>query len=287
MKPEVISFFHDNTATISHLVIDLTTKSCAVIDPVLDYEAASGRTATTALEEVISIITKRGLKLEWILETHAHADHLSSAAVLKKRLGGKIGIGDHIVSVQETWKEIYNISDLATDGSQFDRLFRDGDTCKIGALDATVWWLPGHTRADIGYVMDGAAFVGDTLFMPDYGTARVDFPGGNAHDLFKSIHRLYTLPDDTELYLCHDYLPKSGRAKHAFMATVKEQRQGNIHIREGVSEQEFVSMREGRDKTLALPALLLPSIQVNIRAGHLPPAEQNGVSYLKIPLNKL
>ena len=287
-RPVVKSFFDEATFTISHVVRDPGSSACAIIDSVLDYDAASGRTSTGSADALIAHVRGEGLTVEWLLETHAHADHLSAAPYLQAALGGQLAIGGEIVQVQKAFGEIFN-EDKAflRDGSQFDRLFRDGDTFTIGRLQATVLHVPGHTPACLAYVVGDAVFPGDTLFMPDYGTARCDFPGGDARTLYRSIHRLTALPDATRVFLCHDYKAPPGRTTFAWETTIGAERTGNIHVRDGVSEDEFVAMRTARDATLSMPALILPSVQVNMNGGRLPPAEDNGVRYLKVPLNLL
>lgn len=286
IRPEVRSFFHEDSNTVCHLVQAPGDQRCAIIDAALDYDQAAGRTNTDFADEIVAHVRERGLSVEWILETHAHADHLSAAPYLKQRLGGKIGIGEHITDVQKLFKTLFNVEKtFNTDGSQFDRLFKEGDRFSIGPLEARVLHTPGHTPACVTYVIGDAAFVGDTLFMPDGGTARADFPGGDAATLYRSIEKILALPPETRLFICHDYGP-GGRAI-AWQTTVAEQRAKNIHVHEGVAEPEFVKLRTERDATLAVPTLLMPSIQVNMRAGELPPPEDNGVSYIKIPLNKL
>jgi glyoxylase-like metal-dependent hydrolase (beta-lactamase superfamily II) len=285
--PEVISLFDAATFTVTHLVIDPATRKAAIIDSVLDFDPASGRTSFASADKLVALVAEHRLSVEWILETHAHADHLSAAPYLQARLGGKIAIGREIEQVQKVFSAIFNEGpDFAQDGSQFDHLFADGERFAIGNLAAVALHVPGHTPADIAYVIGDAAFVGDTLFMPDYGTARTDFPGGSARALYRSIRRLLALPDATRVFLCHDY-KAPGRDVFAFETTIAAQRTGNIHVHEGISEAEFVAMREARDKTLGMPRLILPSIQVNIRAGHLPAPEANGTRYLKLPLNLL
>ncbi|MEQ8967657.1 MAG: MBL fold metallo-hydrolase [Azospirillaceae bacterium] len=284
LRPDVTAFFHEPTFTCTYVVADPTTKKAAVIDSVLDYDPKSGRTGTATAEEVVEHVRARGLTLDWILETHIHADHLSAAPFVKARLGGRCGIGRHIDRVQATWKSIYNAEPaFRTDGSQFDHLFEDGESFKVGSIDAAVLHTPGHTPACLSYRIGDAVFVGDTLFMPDFGTARCDFPGGSARTLYGSIRRLLDLPPETRMFVGHDYAP-GGRA-YAWETTVAEQHRANIHVHDGVDEAAFVAMREARDATLDMPTLLLPSIQVNMRAGELPPAEDNGVRYLKIPLD--
>lgn len=286
MNPTVTTFFHEDTNTACHVVQDPSSKSAAIVDSVLDYDPASGATGTDHAGQVADFIRAGGLTVEWILETHAHADHLSAAPWLKAQLGGQIAIGAHITDVQETFGAIFNAGDgFATDGSQFDHLFADGDTFTIGNLEGRVMHTPGHTPACVTYVIGDAAFVGDTIFMPDFGTARVDFPNGDAATLYRSIHKLFALPPETRIFLCHDYKAE-GRDSYAWETTVAEEKAKNIHVHEGVSEAEFVKMRTDRDKTLSMPRLILPAIQVNMRAGDLPDAEDNGVRYLKIPLDQ-
>jgi glyoxylase-like metal-dependent hydrolase (beta-lactamase superfamily II) len=285
--PGVISLFDEVTFTATHLVFDPATRQAAIIDSVLDFDPASGRTSSSSADKLVALVAEHGLRVEWILETHAHADHLSAAPYLQEKLGGKIAIGGEIVQVQGVFGTIFNEGpDLARDGSQFDHLFGDGDSFRIGNLAAVAVHVPGHTPADMAYVIGDAAFVGDTLFMPDYGTARADFPGGSARTLYRSIRRLMALPPATRVFLCHDY-KAPGREQFAFETTIGAERTANVHVHDGVTEDDFVTMREARDKTLGMPRLILPSIQVNIRAGHLPPPEANGTSYLKLPLNRL
>ncbi len=287
-SPVVTSFFDEATFTISHVVRDPGSSACAVIDSVLDYDAAAGRTSTGSADALIDHVRTEGLTVEWLLETHAHADHLSAAPYLQTALGGQMAIGGEIVQVQRAFGEIFN-EDAAfhRDGSQFDRLFRDGDSFTIGGLEATVLHVPGHTPACLAYVIGDAVFPGDTLFMPDYGTARCDFPGGDARTLYRSIHRLISLPDAARVFLCHDYMAPPGRMAYAWETTIGAERTGNIHIRDGVSEDAFVAMRTARDATLSMPKLILPSVQVNMNGGRLPQPEDNGVRYLKVPLNLL
>jgi glyoxylase-like metal-dependent hydrolase (beta-lactamase superfamily II) len=286
MNPEVHSFFHEASNTIAHMVHEPAGRRAAIIDAALDFDQAAGRTKTAFVEEIIAFVRERQLEIVWILETHAHADHLSAAPYLKAQLGGQIGIGEHITDVQRLFKDLFNVEKtFNTDGSQFDHLFEEGERFAVGALAGHVLYTPGHTPACITYVIGDAAFVGDTLFMPDGGTARADFPGGSAAMLYRSIAKILALPPATRLFVCHDYGP-GGRAI-AWQTTVAEERAKNIHVREGVSEAEFVEMRTKRDKTLAVPQLLIPSIQVNMRAGELPPPEDNGVSYIKVPLNRI
>jgi len=279
-------FFDASTSTVSYVVADVQTAAAAVIDPVLDFDFKSGHTDTTSADEILAYVEREGLKVEWILETHAHADHLSGARYLQGRVGGRIGIGEHIREVQATFKALYNLErTFLPDGSQFDHLFRDGETFRIGSVEVIALLVPGHTPADMAYLADGAVFVGDTLFMPDVGTARADFPGGDAATLYRSIRRLLALPPETRIFVCHDYPPASRKA--AWQTSVAEQRARNIHVRDGIGEDEFVAMRKARDATLEVPTLILPSIQVNVRAGQLPPADDNGIAYLRIPLNTL
>jgi glyoxylase-like metal-dependent hydrolase (beta-lactamase superfamily II) len=280
------AFFDPRTWTVTYVVADAATGHAAVIDPVLDFDFKSGRTTTEQADRVTAHVREQGLSVQWILETPAHADHLSAARHLQQQLGGRIAIGEHIRDVQVVFKKLYNLErDFMPDGRQFDHLFKDGEVFRIGNVEATAMLVPGHTPADMAYLIDGGVFVGDTLFMPDVGTARADFPGGNAHQLYRSIRRLLSLPPETRVYVCHDYPPQGREA--AWETTVAAQRSGNIHVHDGVDEASFVNMRLARDATLELPTLILPSIQVNIRAGQLPPAEDDGVSYLKIPLNVL
>jgi len=282
-QPIIRSFFDEPTNTVSYLVADPTTKKAVIIDPVLDYDHNAGTVDTRSVETMLKAAADAGFTIEWALETHAHADHLSGAPYIKAKTGARIGIGEHIKDVQQIFRPIFNATDLAADGSDFDHLFKDGERFKIGDLDAEVLHTPGHTPADVSYKIGDAVFVGDTLFMPDYGTARADFPGGDAHKLYRSIKRLLALPPEIRLFMCHDY-KAPGRNVYAWETTVREQRDNNVHVKEGVSEEEFVAMRTKRDATLAAPRLLLPSIQVNIRAGKFPPKEVNGVRYLMIPV---
>ncbi|MDO9600340.1 MAG: MBL fold metallo-hydrolase [Azoarcus sp.] len=279
------SFFDPTTFTVSHVVSDPATGVAAILDSVLDFDPKAGRTSHESADRIVAHIREEGLRVEWLLETHAHADHLSAAPYLKETLGGKIGIGTHIREVQQVFKKVFNAKDMNTDGVEFDALFDDGQEFRIGELEVRVLHTPGHTPACLTYVIGADAFVGDTLFMPDYGTARCDFPGGDAATLYRSIRKVLALPPDTRLHLCHDY-PPDDRPPH-WVTTVAAQRAHNIHIRDGVSEAEFVALRTNRDQTLAMPTLILPAVQVNVRAGRLPPPEDNGVSYLKIPLNLL
>ena len=284
-ESSIQSFFDPDTFTVTHVVSDSITRRAAIIDSVLDFDPKSGRTSHRSADRVVDYVRQSGLTVEWLLETHAHADHFSAAPYLKERLGGETGIGLHIRDVQKAFKKIFNAADMNTDGADFNRLFDDGDHFNIGELEVRVVHTPGHTPACLTYLIGQDAFVGDTLFMPDYGTARCDFPGGNAATLYRSIKKVLSLPPDTRLHLCHDYPP--AHRSPVWISTVAEQREQNIHVHDGISEAEFVSMRTARDKTLAMPTLILPAIQVNVRAGQLPPAEDNGVSYLKIPLNQL
>jgi glyoxylase-like metal-dependent hydrolase (beta-lactamase superfamily II) len=287
MRPFVKAFFDEATFTVSYVVVDPPGKTCAVIDSVLDFDPASGRTHKDAADAVIAYIEHENLKVEWILETHVHADHLSAAPYLKQKLGGKLGIGFNITVVQNTFGKVFNAgTDFARDGSQFDHLFTDNETFSIGNIKARAIHTPGHTPACMAYVIGDAAFVGDTLFMPDYGTARCDFPGGDARQLYRSIHKLFALPPETRLFMCHDY-KAPGRDEYRWETTVAEERATNIHVRDGISEDEFVAMRTKRDATLDMPRLILPSVQINMRAGHMPPAEANGVRYLKLPVDAL
>ena len=284
ISPALIQpFFDEQTNTVTYLVADPSSRDAAVIDPVLDYDHRSGRAGIDSAERVLARAKADGFRITWILETHAHADHLSAAPYLKQRTGASIGIGEHIREVQHIFRPVFNLTDVSGDGSEFDRLFRDGERLEIGSLEVEVIHTPGHTPACVSYRVGDAVFVGDTLFMPDYGTARADFPGGDAAKLYRSIQRLLALPPDTRLFMCHDYKAPS-RDHYAWETTVAEERAHNVHVGAGVSEQEFVTMRRARDATLPAPVLLLPSIQVNVRAGHLPAAESNGVRYLKIPV---
>jgi glyoxylase-like metal-dependent hydrolase (beta-lactamase superfamily II) len=282
-QPIIQAFFDEPTNTISYLVADRSTKHAAVIDPVLDYDHNAGEVDTRSVEAILRMAEDAGYTIVWTLETHAHADHLSGSPYIKAKTGAKIGIGEHIKEVQRIFRPVFNAADLKTDGSDFDHLFKDGERFNIGELEAEAIYTPGHTPADITYKVEDAAFVGDTLFMPDYGTARADFPGGDAHQLYRSIRRLMTLPPETRLFICHDY-KAPGRDHYAWETTVAEEREKNVHVKDGVTEEDFVAMRTARDAKLSAPRLLLPSIQVNIRAGRFPPAEANGVRYLTIPM---
>lgn len=283
----VRGFFDPATSTISYVVHDPATMRGAVIDSVLDYDAASGRTSTASAETIVAYVCETGIAIDWLLETHAHADHLSAAPWLAKILGGTIAIGEHIRDVQTVFGDIFNAGpEFRRDGSDFGRLWADGERFAIGQLPVTVLHVPGHTPACVAYAIGDVVFVGDTMFMPDYGSARADFPGGDAAQLFRSLRRILELPDETRLYLCHDYLT-STRTEHRWETSVAEQRSANVHARDGISEADFVERRRARDASLSMPALLLPAVQVNMRAGRLPPAEDNGVAYLKIPVDRL
>ncbi len=284
-KPEVKAFFDEATNTVSYIVKDPGSTACAIIDSVLDFDPAAGRTTTVSADAIIADVESRKLQVEWIVETHVHADHLSAAPYLQEKLGGKIGICDKITIVQDVFGKIFNAgTEFQRDGSQFDRLFSDGDTFTIGGLDAYVMSTPGHTPACMTWIIGDAAFVGDTLFMPDFGTARCDFPGGDASILYHSIQKILTLPPQTRLFVCHDY-KAPGRDEFAWETTVAEERKSNVHVHEGIDEATFVKTRETRDATLGMPRLILPSIQVNMRAGELPEPEDNGTRYLKLPIN--
>lgn len=286
-RPDVHGVFDPPTHTITYLVSDPATGAAAVIDPVLDYEAASGRTSTASLEAVLALAAERGLKLERVLETHAHADHLSGGDEIRRRAGAAIGIGDRIVEVQKTFGDLFQAHDVTPDGAVFDALYADGATFALGELDVEVIHTPGHTPACVSYRIGDAVFVGDTLFMPDFGTARCDFPGGDARILYRSIQRILALPEATRVFVGHDYLPKGGRTEFAWETTVGEEKASNIHVGGGRSEDDFVAMREARDATLPAPGLILPALQVNIRAGALPPAGDDGRRFLKLPLNAI
>lgn len=285
LRPEIAAFFDPATYTVTYVVHDPATMEAAIVDSVLDYDPNSGRTSTASADAVIDYVNSHNLKVIWLLETHAHADHLSAAPYLQDKIGGQIAIGAEITTVQNVFGKLFNAgTEFERDGSQFDALFKDGDTFTIGTIPVMVMHVPGHTPADIAYVVGEAVFTGDTMFMPDYGTARADFPGGDARKLFRSLRRILSLPRETRLFMCHDYLPK-GRSTYVWETTVAEERDGNIHAHDGISEDEFVQMREARDATLDMPRLILPSVQVNMRAGHMPPPDDNGVTYLKIPVN--
>lgn len=282
---DVQAFFDEASHTFSYVVWDPATGRAAVFDSVLDYDAASGRTAHTSADALVAFVRARGLDVDWVIDTHVHADHLSAAPYVQAQVGGRLGIGEHIRDVQDTFGQLFNAgSGFRRDGSQFDHLFKDGERYMIGDIEAVAMHTPGHTPACMTHMIGDAAFVGDTLFMPDYGTARCDFPGGDARTLYRSIQRIFALPDATRIFLCHDY-KAGGRDAFAHETTVAAERSGNIHVRDGTDEDEFVRMRNARDATLAMPALILPAVQVNMRAGQLPPAEDNGVRFLKIPLN--
>ena len=285
LRPSIAGFFDEATNTVSYVVHDPKTGEAAIIDSVLDFDAASGRTSNGSADRMIEYVTSNNLKVTWLIETHAHADHISAAPYLQERLGGKLAIGCDIIRVQEVFGKLFNAgTDFERDGSQFDKLFEDGETFRIGELEGIALHVPGHTPADMAFIVGDAAFVGDTILMPDFGTARADFPGGDAGQLFRSIRRLLSLPDETRLFLCHDY-KAPGRDEYAWETTVKQQREENVHVKDGVTEQDFVAMRTDRDKTLSMPKLIMPSVQVNIRGGRLPDPEENGVSYIKIPVN--
>ena len=287
MKPLVHAFFDEPTFTVSYVVEDPATKIAAIVDSVLDYDPASGRTSHDSADKIVAFVKERGLTVEWLLETHVHADHLSAAPYLKAALGGKIAIGANIRTVQGIFSKVFNAEPgFATDGRQFDHLFSDGDTFAVGSIEGRVMHTPGHTPACLTYLIGDAGFVGDTLFMPDYGTARCDFPGGDAATLFRSIRKIFALPPETRLFMCHDY-KAPGRDSYAWETTVGEEKAKNIHVHDGIAEADFVAMREKRDATLSMPRLILPSVQVNMRGGELPPPEDNGTRYLKIPLNAL
>lgn len=285
--PFIKTFFDNTTFTATHVVHDPATREAAVVDSVMEYDPAAGRTAHHHAQEVVDYIRANDLKLQWLLETHVHADHLSAAPWIQEQLGGKLAIGADIIRVQDIFGKLFNAGTrFARDGSQFDRLFHDGDTFMLGSIPAIALHVPGHTPADMAYVIGDAAFIGDTLFMPDYGTARADFPGGDARMLYRSIRRLLSLPEQTRLFLCHDY-KAPGRDTFAWETTVGAERAHNVHVHEGVGEDEFVAMRTGRDATLSMPNLLMPSVQVNMRGGHLPEAEENGTRYIKIPIDRV
>ncbi len=282
-QPIVRAFFDEPTNTVSYIVADPVTRQAAVIDPVLDYDPNAGEVDDRSVDQILRAAQQQGYSIVWTLETHAHADHLSGSPYIKAKTGARIGIGEHIKDVQRIFRPVFDAADVKADGSDFDHLFKDGEHFKIGELDVEVIYTPGHTPADVTYKVEDAAFVGDTLFMPDYGTARADFPGGDAHQLYRSIKRLLALPPETQLFMCHDY-KAPGRDDYAWETTVGDERAHNVHVRDGVGEDAFVTMRQARDATLSAPRLLLPSIQVNIRAGKFPPAHANGVSYLTIPV---
>ncbi|WP_339336337.1 MBL fold metallo-hydrolase [uncultured Maricaulis sp.] len=286
-NPIVTAFFDEPTNTISYVVADPETKACAVVDSLLDYDAASGRTSTVSADRLIAFVKAQGLTVEWIIDTHVHADHLTAAPYVREKLGGKTAIGEHVATVQRVFGEIFNEGQsFHTDGSQFDHLFKDGEAYTVGRLEARAIHTPGHTPACMSHLIGDALFVGDTIFMPDYGTARCDFPGGDAGTLYDSIQTLFALPDETRMFLCHDY-KAPGRDTYEWETTVGAEKRANIHVKTGISRDEFIAMRTARDKTLAMPHLILPSVQVNMRAGEMPPAEDNGVRYMKVPINAL
>lgn len=282
-KPVIDAFFDEATFTVTYLVTDPQTKRAAIVDPVLDYDHKSGKASTKSAERVLAKAAERQASVDWILETHAHADHLTAAPLLKSRTGARVVIGEHISDVQKIFRKVFNAADVSEDGREFDRLVADGEMLPLGDLTIEVMHLPGHTPADVAYRIGDAVFVGDTIFMPDYGTARADFPGGDAATLYRSIRRLLSLPAETRLFMCHDY-KAPGRDRYAWETSVADERARNVHVHDGVTEAEFVAMRRKRDETLPAPVLLLPSVQVNIRAGHLPPPDDNGQSYLRIPV---
>lgn len=287
MKPDVTAFFDEATNTVTYVAAEPGGPHCVIIDPVRDYDPKSGRTRMDSADRVLEFVQRNDLKVDWILETHAHADHLTAAPYLKEKLDAPIAIGAHIRDVQAMFRDIFNTEPgFSTDGSQFDRLFEEGDELEVGSMTGKIIHTPGHTPACITYLFGDAAFVGDTLFMPDYGTARCDFPGGDAATLYRSIHKILSLPPETRLFMCHDY-KAPGREEYAWETSVADERAQNVHVHDGVSEAEFVEMRTARDKTLDMPVLVLPAVQVNMRAGQLPPPEDNGVSYLKIPVDAL
>lgn len=284
--PEVTHFFDEQSNTFSYVVKDPLSNACAIVDSVLDIDYPAGRLSYKGADDIIAFIRKNDLKVEWIIETHVHADHLSAAPYIKDQVGGLIGIGEHINVVQDTFGKVFNEgTEFQRDGSQFDRLFSDGDSYQIGSLIGHAMHTPGHTPACMTHVIGNSAFVGDTIFMPDSGSARADFPGGDARTLFRSIHRLLSLPEDVVLYMCHDYAPNGRELRH--VSTVGEQRRENVHVADAITEEQYVKMREARDATLAMPKLIIPSIQVNMKAGHLPEPESNGQRYLKVPINGL
>ncbi|MCR9194804.1 MAG: MBL fold metallo-hydrolase [Hyphomonas sp.] len=286
-KPEVTGFFDEATYTISYVVADPETKNCAIIDSLLDYDQASGRTTTTSADKLIQFVRQNGLTCEWIIDTHVHADHLTAAPYIREQLGGKTAIGDKIPVVQRVFGEIFNEGQsFHTDGSQFDHLFKPGESYRVGNIEARALPTPGHTPACMTHLIGDAMFVGDTIFMPDFGTARCDFPGGDAGTLYDSIQMLFDFPDDTRMFLCHDY-KAPGRNEYVWETTIGEQKRANIHVKDGTSREEFIKMRTERDATLAMPNLILPSVQVNMRAGEMPPPEDNGVRYMKVPINAL
>ena len=286
-KPDVKGFFDEATNTISYVVWDKATKQAAIVDSLLDFDQASGRTKTDSADVMIAFVKEAGLTIDWIIDTHVHADHLTAAPYIKSQLGGRTGIGEHIATVQKVFGEIFNEGqEFHTDGSQFDHLFKDGETYKVGNIDARAIHTPGHTPACMSHLIGDALFVGDTIFMPDFGTARCDFPGGDAGTLYDSIQKLFALPGETRVFLCHDY-KAPGRDKYVWETTIAEEKTHNKHVHTGISKEEFVKMRTERDATLAMPKLILPSVQINMRAGEMPPAEENGKRYMKIPINAL
>ncbi|WP_233842903.1 MBL fold metallo-hydrolase [Dyella sp. 2HG41-7] len=285
--PEIKAFFDEPTNTFSYVVWDPQERQAAIIDSVLEYDPASGRTKHNAADIIVAFINANSLHVQWLIETHVHADHLSASAYIKALVGGKIATGEHVQTVQNVFGKLFNAdADFKRDGSQFDHLFKDGETYRVGQIEATAIATPGHTPSCMTHLIGNCAFVGDTLFMPDCGSARCDFPGGDAHILYRSIQKLYALPDDTQLFMCHDY-KSATRSEYAYETTVGEEKRANIHLHAGVTEAAFVQMRNTRDATLAVPRLLLPSIQVNMRAGQFPPAEENGIRYIKIPMDTL
>jgi len=286
MEPVITAFFDPATYTISYIVADPSTRRAAIIDPVLDFDPKSGRTSTRSAEKILAAADSEHLTVNWILETHCHADHLSAAQFLKQRLSANIAIGEHITTVQRTFRPIFNAHDVACDGAPFDRLLKDGETVSVGQIEVEVLYTPGHTPACVSYKAGGNVFVGDTLFMPDYGTARTDFPGGDARTLYRSIRRILALPPETVLWMCHDYGSPT-RTTYTWKTTVAAQRESNVHIRDGIDEETFTAMRAGRDKSLSMPLLILPAVQVNMRAGTMPPPEDDGNVYLKLPVDRL
>lgn len=286
-KPIIHSFFDEPTNTVSYLVADQSTRQAVVIDPVLNYDHKSGEASVTSADAILRKAAEENFSIAMVLETHVHADHLSGAPYIKLKTSAKVAIGEHIRQVQQIFRPIFNAIDVSGEGSEFDVLLKDGDRLKIGEMQVEVIATPGHTPACVSYKIADAVFVGDTMFMPDYGTARADFPGGDARQLYRSIQRLLSLPPETRLFMCHDYLPKNGRSKYVWESTVAEERAANVHVHQGVSEDDYVTMRQARDKTLSAPTLLLPSIQVNMRAGKLPPADSNGVHYIKVPVKTM
>lgn len=287
MKPDVTGFFDEATNTISYVVADHATQRCAVVDSLLDYDAASGRTSTESAEKIVAFVKEKGLTVNWVIDTHVHADHLTAAPFIKQQLGGTTGIGEQISTVQRVFSQIFNEGQsFHTDGRQFDHLFKDGESYKIGSIEAHAIHTPGHTPACMSHVIGDAVFVGDTLFMPDFGTARCDFPGGDSGTLYDSIQKLFALPDETRVFLCHDY-KAVGRENFIWETSIGDQKLNNIHVKTGTTRNEFIKMRDERDTTLGMPHLILPSVQINMRAGEMPPSEDNGTSYMKVPINKL